>query len=1068
MKLVWWFVFSMFHFATSQAEWENPYVIEVNKEPPHAHLVPMGEGHSLSPQALDPLETDRTLSLNGLWRFRLATHPTLTPSRFFAPDFNDQEWDQISVPSNWQTEGFGRPIYTNFIHPFDSRHAPFIPADTNETGCYRRTFTLAADWQQGMETLVHFAGVQSAFYLWVNGQYVGYSEGSMTPAEFRLTDYLQPGENLMAVKVLRWCDGSYLEDQDAWRLSGIFRDVYLVARPTTYLRDFQVSTDLDARYEDGQIRLSTELYRHSPSINEGGKLSIWVISPQGDTLLRRDSSLTAWGRASRRVYWQLPVTQPLKWSAEQPHLYRLWLRWQPDSGPSEVIPHRFGFRKVQIQQAQVLLNGQPILFKGVNRHEFDPVRGRAIDEASMRQDIELMKQHNFNSVRTSHYPNQVRWYQLCDAYGIYLMDEANIEAHGLWYYDHAKPAEDPQWRPAMVDRGASMVWRDRNFTSVVMWSLGNESGVGANLDAEADTIRRLDDSRRPIHYEGHSTLVALRKAMNYNPIAVLGFALQETDGHEVSQYDILSTMYPSPTSMAKLHRKDLDRPMIICEYSHAMGNSNGNFQAYWDTMARYPQMQGGFIWDWADQGLLQLTPQGQPYYAYGGDFGDASPDSNFCLNGVVFPDRRPKPALQTIKYVQQPVRFEGVSVEEGKVRVRNQFFFQDLSDYELVWEVHERGQPLAQGKVSHLKILAQQDSLLDLPVPELVLAPGQVYWLDVWLRLRHDVAWAKAGHEMAREQFLMLRSDKPATLQPLRQAEKLELMTDPEQDSILVAGAGFSWVFDRRDGHLRRWDSPQGPLLLSGPELSFWRAPTDNDEGGNPAIKSYGKKWRKAGLDQLTHELMQITALHSDDDTVMVQVIGRWAGSDIALGYVATYRIAKDGRLRYDVRINREGDLPLPRVGIRMKLPLSYRQASWYGAGAFETYPDRLAGALMGRFTADLAELHTPYIKPQENGNRSGVHALALRGKSGPVLRILAGAEPFQFSVQPYTLTSLTAARHTYELMADDGWWLALDHRMMGVGGDLSWKPSVHSSYLLQAPTYHFGVTLSPRGPVAR
>lgn len=1059
----------MFHFAATPAEWENPYVIGVNKEPPHAHFVPAASYPRLAPKALDPLQSDRTASLNGNWRFRLYPRPEFTPAGFFQPDFDDESWEEIKVPSSWQLEGHGRPIYTNFIHPFDSREAPFIPADTNETGCYRRSFELPPAWE-GEEIFVHFAGVQSAFYLWVNGHYVGYSEGSMTPAEFRLTEWLHPGQNHIAAKVIRWCDGSYLEDQDFWRLSGIFRDVYLVARPRVYLRDFELTTDLDARYENAQLRLETEFYRHESRAAGRGRLSIRVISPQGDTVLRRDTLLGAWPekQLSRKLRWDLSVNSPLKWSAEQPHLYRLLWHWQPDSGRGEYIPHRFGFRKVQIQRAQVLLNGQPILFKGVNRHEFDPIQGRTVDEVSMRRDIELMKQHNFNAVRTSHYPNHPRWYQLCDAYGLYVMDEANIEAHGLWYYDNQKPADDPQWRPAMIDRGASMLWRDRNFTSIVIWSLGNESGVGANLDALADSIRRLDHSRRPIHYEGHRTLVALRKVMNYNPIAVVGFALQETDGHEVSQYDLLSTMYPSPESMVKLHRKDPDRPMIICEYSHAMGNSNGNFQAYWDTIARYPQMQGGFVWDWVDQGLFKLTKQGKPYFAYGGDWGDASPDSNFCLNGIVFPDRRPKPALKAIKYVQQPLRFSVEDLRAGKIRLHNQHFFQDLSPYRLQWRLHERGRTLQEGTISQLGVGPQRDTLLDLPIPELAPGAGQSYWLTLRVSLRRQTTWAPQGHEVAHEQFLLARSHQPPAFRPLSAGGDLTLSISEATDSIVVQGQDFVVVFDRKKGDCLGWSYRGESMLTEGPQLSFWRAPTDNDEGGNPAIKSYAKRWRQAKLDQLVHQPGEVLAFRLHPDTIAVQTPGQWQGDGITFDYQLTYRIAADGRIKLDVHLERDDELPLPRVGLRMKLSPGYQTASWLGAGPFETYPDRLAGALIDQYQYDLAELHTPYIKPQENGNRSQVEQLTLRGRQGQPLTVTAVGEPFQFGVQPYSLENLTRARHTYELERADGWWLSLDHRMMGVGGDLSWRPSVHEAYLLQALTYKFSFILSPGQPRVR
>lgn len=1055
MKLLLWLVISFVGVSSETKvplpDWEDPQVIGINKLAPRAHFIPYADEKTARLSPGNAQASRRTLFLNGTWQFKLYDHPTQVPPGFADPHFSEIAWDPIEVPANWQLQDYGQPIYTNFIHPFPARKAPRIKTEVNETGVYRRTFTLPEDWAE-QEVILHCAGVQSAFYLYLNGQEIGYSEGSMTPAEFRLTEYLQPGENLLALKVIRWSDGSYLEDQDFWRLSGIFRDIYLMARPKVMLRDFFLQPQLSEDFSEGRLSVDLEFSSFDSLLTPRGELRWRLLDPQGQTIAQ--NTLTVDSNHHRLIH---QVEAPELWNAEQPRLYRLEMAWRPEQGPVEHIHHRFGWRDLRIVGGQFLLNGKPLLLKGVNRHEFDPVRGRAIDEASMLRDIELIKQHNFNAVRTSHYPNHPRWYELCDEYGLYLMDEANIEAHGLWYYEDTRPADDPQWEKAMVDRGLRMGYRDRNFTSVISWSLGNESGVGRNLDRMADSLRKIDPSGRPLHYEGHKTLVSLRKAMNYNPLAIIGFAIQETDGHEISQYDILSTMYPSPSSMVELYRRDPEiRPMILCEYSHAMGNSNGNFAAFWDTIARYPRMQGGFIWDWVDQGLLRSSSEGRPYYAYGGDFGDASPDTNFCLNGIVFPDRRPKPALAEIKYVQQWVEFYPENLAKGEVRLHNQYAWQDLSDFALYWELTENGVVLDRGKVDELDLSADSSRVVALNLAQPLKQPGQEYWLNLSLRLKRAQTWAPKETELASEQFKLAGEWQVPEASGL-QTKKYTLFSDPTADSIVVQGGEQRWVFDRREGILTHWSKSDKLLLQRGPALSFWRVPTDNDEGGNPLIKSMARRWRKAGLANLRNTVRESIVLLPCPDSVVIRFGGTLTGDRIEMLYQTTYRLGTNGRMTYEVQLQREDDLPLPRVGTDLTLPSSFATLTWYGLGPQENYPDRQEGAQIGLYQGTATELYTPYIKPQTNGHRGGVRWAALHDQQGRGLRVYS-EEPIYTRVDPFA--NLDEARHTHELEpAEHNTW-QLDYRLMGVGGDLSWLPSVHEEYLLQAQSYAFSFML--------
>ena len=608
----------------SQAAWQNPRVFDINTEPPHATLVPFQDLASAS--TFDREQSDYVTLLNGIWRFRWAQNPGEVPEEFYRSEYDDSQWDEIPVPANWQLLGaYDAPIYTNIKHPF-TVDPPRVPTDTNSVGSYRTTFEIPDGWQ-GKQVFLHFAGVQSAMYVWVNGKQVGYSEDSMTPAEFNISDHTQPGQNTLAVEVIRWSDGSYLEDQDFWRMSGIFRDVFLFATPPVHLRDYSFTTDLDKTYTDATAQLQLRLTNFADTNFQANTLRVDLLNAQGDTVLQDQIAVTKPIPVGQEmvINASYSVPNPKLWSAEQPNLYRLLMTVENEQGDIvEVISAKVGFREVEIVDGQLLVNGVPIYTKGVNRHESEPETGRVVTEALMRKDIELMKQHNFNAVRTSHYPNDARWYALTDEYGLYVVDEANIESHQLWS-EGRSPVLDTAWQGAFVARGVAMAERDKNHPSIIMWSLGNETGDGPNTQAMADTLRTLDPTR-PIHYESLETSVY---------------------GKAPSNYDVIANMYARTEQMVAFHAQDTTRPIILCEYAHAMGNSLGNLQDYWDVIEAHERMQGGFIWDWVDQGLKKTADNGDSYWAYGGDFGDTPNDGDFNINGMVFP--RPHPTTRDFR-----------------------------------------------------------------------------------------------------------------------------------------------------------------------------------------------------------------------------------------------------------------------------------------------------------------------------------------------------------------------------------------------------------------------------------
>ncbi|NLG27413.1 MAG: DUF4981 domain-containing protein, partial [Chloroflexi bacterium] len=743
---------------TGPHDWDNPRVLAHHKLAPHATLMPYPDiaGALRADRAASP----RRRSLNGAWKFAYAPSPAAAPAGFWAADYADAAWDEVTVPGNWQLQGYDRPIYTNVRYPFPSTELK-VPHDDNPTGSYRRRFELPAEWSDERVTLA-FEGVDSAFYVWVNGQFVGYSQDSRVTAEFDVTPFVTPGPNVLAVQVLRWSDGSYLEDQDFWRLSGIYRDVYLYARPQAHIRDFWARTALDAAYRDATLSVDVDL-RNCAEIEAETRLEVALYDPDGRLVLQEEPAHAALAAGSETTLrFAHPVRAPRLWTAETPALYTLVLALYDASDTLlETVSTRVGFRQVAIIDGRVCVNGVPILFQGVNRHEHDPRTGHTVDEASMLADIRLMKQHNINAVRTCHYPNDPRWYELCDAYGLYLYDEANAECHEV--YDRLPHL--PEWQEAFLQRAVGMVERDKNHPSVLVWSLGNEAGYGVAHEAMSEWVHRRD-ATRPVHYEPAGAAPTV---------------------------DIIGPMYPKVSTLVDMATRTRDtRPVIMCEYAHAMGNSVGNLPEYWQAVRTHRRLGGGFIWDWVDQGILQTTPEGVDWYAYGGDFGDQPNDANFCINGLVMPDRQPHPSLAEYKKVLEPVLVTPLSLREGRLQVTNRRFFTDLSDLAISWKLEVDGVPLRGGALPTLRTAPGQSEELRVPAGGLPAA-GE-FLLTLSFRLADATAWAPAGHEVAFAQFALPApvQARPPVVLPARQGV-LEGEEVPE--GLVLSGPSFRLSF---------------------------------------------------------------------------------------------------------------------------------------------------------------------------------------------------------------------------------------------------------------------------------
>jgi len=1027
--------------ASLLGDLENPQLPHRNRLPARASFVPFADEQSAL--AFDAGKSSCVLSLDGRWKFHYAASPAEMPEGFPSPDFADGEWSELEVPGNWQMHGYGRPHYTNITYPIPL-DPPRVPSD-NPTGCYRRAFAVPPEWA-GRRVLLRFEGVDSAFHLWVNGRAVGFSQGSRMPAEFDVTSFVRSGENLLAAAVYQWSAGSYLEDQDMWRISGIFRGCCLISTPAVHVADFRVRTELDAQYRDATLRLRVtagNAAERAADCRIGCRLLDDAGRPVAGAQASRGISLP--GRQSADAEMDIPVSDPRKWSAETPFLYTLLLTLHDAGGRLlQAIPWRVGFRSVEIRGGNLRVNGAVVMFKGVNRHEHHPDTGRAVPLEAMVRDVVLMKQHNINAVRTSHYPDDPRFYELCDRYGIYVLDEADVETHGFLQRPLTNPTDDPQWEIACVDRMVRMVERDKNHPCVILWSLGNEAGIGRNHSAMAAAARSIDPTR-PIHYEN-----------DYQGVVA----------------DVFSIMYPRLDQLIDIgegrpfRRPDLEvkperyagKPFLCCEYAHAMGNGPGGLKEYWDLFYRYPSMQGAFVWEWIDQGIRRRSADGKEYFVYGGDFGDEPNDGNFVIDGLLFPDRTPSPGLVEYKKVLEPVQAEAEDLAAGTVRLRNRYDFLALDHLAAEWTVTADGRTLQQGELALPPLAPGEAKTVTVPF-RAVSEPqdGTDYWLNLRFTLARDFPWAAKGHEVAWAQF---RLPAPIAKKPRARAAALPPVEFRQGASeIELRGDGWRIVFDRVRGRIRSWRHRGLDLLRSGPEMCFWRAPTDNDRVGG-----YVQEWQQAGLHLLHSRAECAPAERREDGAVSIPVrlrIGP-AGAPQHFDCRQVYTVCGNGAVRVDVQVTPRGlwSPTLPRVGMRLTLPPVLDRVRWYGRGPGESYADSRHANRFGVHAARVAELHTPYVYPQENGNRAETRWVSLQTDRGAGL-LAFGLPELNFSAHHYSMEDLDAARHTHELASREEIFLHLDYRQNGLGSG-SCGPRPTAEYELKPEECRFAFLLRP------
>lgn len=1006
--------------------WETPGVFRINNEPAHASLMP----YTTTEASLTFERNNSPLykSLNGTWKFRYLRNPSQTPQDFPTDSLDESRWGKIEVPGNWQLQGnYDPPVFTNITHPFKA-DPPNVPDDYNPTGLYRTRFTVPETWN-GKQVFLHFEGIQSAGTVYLNGKLVGYSEDAMTPAEYNITGFLRPGENLLAVQVLNWSDGSYLEDQDFWRLSGIYRDVFLFAAPMQHIRDFQVITGLDESYNDATLNLKMAVRNYS---NAGAKnLTVNVAMSDAAMMPVFERKVNVGSMAAGKetvVKLDQPVSSPLKWSAEAPNLYVLTMELMDASGNLlEAISTKIGFREVEIRNGQLLFNGKPIDIKGTNRHEFDMHRGRALTRESMIRDIILMKRLNINAVRTSHYPNDPEWYSLCDEYGLYVMDEANIESHELWAARKYYIAEKPEWKAAWIDRGNSMVHRDKNHPSIFSWSMGNETGWGANFDAMYKAMKAIDPTR-PIHYESKTPAYA----------------------NVLSRYDIISTMYPTLNDIVSLMNQDPTRPVIICEYAHTMGNSLGNFKKYWDLFYKYPRLQGGFNWDWVDQGLRSKDHAGREYWNIVNYIDGAN-----ASDGLINPDRIPQPETNEFKKIIQNIRVNDLG--NGNLRLHNLFFFSTLENVRMEWELIRDGNAVQRGTVESLAVNPQDSAELSVPYNRDLLSQEGEYFLNLVFKTKTDLPYADRGFDIAKEQLALKAGanvSKETTQQgrPLR-VEKGDITTiigDGFEIKINSAGQLVSYLF-------------RGSQLIADPlKPCFWRVPTDNDEGGGE--RGYATRWRNAGLDNFIVKVNTLNTSSQNDGSVVLEAASTLSfRSGKTMSMNSRYTIHTDGKIDFNTDLSLNDDFPpLARVGMQFAMPAAYDNLKWYGRGPFESYQDRKVSAHVGLYQGSVADQHFDYVMPQENGNKTDVRWFSITDEAATGFKI-TGRQLMEVNVKDYSQEALNMAKTSHQLNRGNKTYVHIDLNQMGLGGDDSWTPRVHEEYLLNKKNYKFGFTLDPK-----
>ncbi|WP_286845771.1 MULTISPECIES: glycoside hydrolase family 2 TIM barrel-domain containing protein [unclassified Proteiniphilum] len=1026
------FIIVSFLSKADNVPWQNPLINEINREPAHAHFVPyINEANALFQQSLHASKRfeinkkgERRVSLNGIWKFFYSKNNDTAPTDFYKPEYNTKEWDNIKVPGSWELQGFDAPIYTDVDYPFPA-NPPYVPEDYNPVGAYVREFTIPQGWK-GMNIFLDFEGVESAFYCWVNGELAGYSEDSRLPARFNITKLLKKGTNKLAIKVFRYSDGSYLEDQDYWKYSGIERDVYLYARPSIRVKDFILTAGLVNRYKDGEFNLDIKL--NQPKA--GATVEVKVMD-KDKVIYQHTKRIKSSSDTTLNARNLFPAVHP--WSAETPYLYKLVVNTFDTNGEAlESFVHPFGFRSVEMKNGMQLINGVSILFKGVNRHEHDKNNGRSITVESIIEDIRLMKQFNINAVRTSHYPNRYEWYSLCDEFGLYLIDEANIESHGMMNHKDKTLANNPDWEMPFMQRMSRMVLRDRNFTSIVTWSLGNESGYGKHLETIYDWTKATDPSR-PVQYEG---------------------------GGYDSKSDIYCPMYARIWALQRHVNQRDSRPLILCEYAHAMGNSVGNLKDYWDLIYKYDQLQGGFIWDWVDATFAIKDEKENSIWGYGGDMGfvEVPNDSNFCANGLVAADRSLHPHIHEVKKVYQYIHFEPFPFTSDKIKITNRHDFINLDNYVLRWNIEADGICIENGEMEFPDIAPRSFGLISLPIKSTQIN-GREYFLKLEAYTKEASLLIPKNHLSAMEQWAMPIIN---TEVPVKEVKGV-LNSETTTDNFILNGLDFRIVFSKSTGEMTELTYNNKNIIKEGLRPNFWRPLTDNDVANGHLNRC--ATWRHAARDMQLKEINCTV----DRDKKLATITVNYKMPEQESTFQTTYLVRSDGAVKVLLHFTPGSkELPeMPRLGMRMILNSEYDIMTWFGRGPHENYADRKTSSLIGLYTASVWDQFHPYVRAQETANKTDVRWVALRNNNGEGV-LIRGTEPLNVSAWNFPQEDIdyvpfnVERRHGGSIEKKDMVWLNIDHRLMGVGGDNTWGAQVHPEYTITPKEWKYSFTLQP------
>lgn len=1011
--------------SAQKNEWKNPEINQVNRAPMHTNYFAF-ESEALAKEGIKE-KSENFLSLNGPWKFFWVKDSDARPTDFYQTNYNDKGWGIMPVPEVWELNGYGDPLYVNIGYAWRNQfrnNPPEIPVADNHVGSYRREITLPADWN-GKQIFAHFGSVTSNIYLWVNGQFVGYSEDSKLEAEFNITKYVKPGKNLLAFQTFRWCDGTYLEDQDFFRFSGVGRDCYLYTRNSRYIRDIRITPDLDAQYKDGTLTVETTL-------SAAGTVQLDLKNQKGVNIASQTM------KGSGKITGTLNVSNPAKWTAETPNLYTLTATLKDGNKTVEVISVKTGFRKIEMKNGQLLINGQAILIKGANRHEMDPKTGYYISRERMLQDIKIMKEKNINAVRTCHYPDNNLWYELCDEYGIYVVAEANVESHGMGYGEHTL-AKNPIYASAHLERNQRNVQRSYNHVSVITWSLGNEAGFGPNFEACYKWIKN-EDKTRPVQYE-------------------------QAHGNEYT--DIYCPMYLDYEGSKKFAQGDATKPLIQCEYAHAMGNSQGGFKEYWDLIRKYPKAQGGFIWDFVDQSIQWKNKDGVTIYGYGGDFNryDAS-DNNFCDNGLISPDRVPNPHMDEVAYFYQSIWATPSDLKNGEINIFNENFFRDLSAYFAEWSLLADGEIVQAGTVQDLKIAPQQTGSIKLNYDLSGISEEKEILLNVYFKLKKAETMLPAGYTVSRNQmeiqpYTAMETGLKNNTACKNCPENPISVADNDRQYLIITNSDMTIEFCKETGYLCRYDVNGSELIKDGGALTpnFWRAPTDNDMGAN--LQRRYRVWRNPEI--------KLTSLENKMKDGMAEVTAQYEMKDVSATLSLTYLINQNGTIKVTQKLNADKSKKVSdmfRFGMQLQMPETFNRIQYYGRGPIENYSDRHHSTFIGRYNQTVEEQFYPYIRPQETGTKTDIRWWKQLAVNGDGLAFISEA-PFSASALNYTIESLDDGekkdqRHSPEIEKADFTNLCIDKMQMGLGCVNSWGALPLNEYRIPYDNYEFTFTMCP------